>query len=84
MYVNASSSSALTYADSTQARSTDVPTLLNDAKAALQHLAQMPSDPADDLDINPNAIATLAALADQARSELEGKSHTGSCLLRRC
>jgi hypothetical protein len=84
MYGNAWSSSALTNADSTQARSADVPTLLDDAKAALQHLAELPSDPADDLDINPNAIATLAALANQARSELEGKSHTGACLLRRC
>jgi len=57
-----------------QAQSQDVPTLLEDAKCALEHLqAEVPENSlGGNLDINPNLIATLGLLAEEARTELDG------------
>ncbi|OQU93969.1 A repeat-containing protein isoform 3 [Cladophialophora immunda] len=53
-------------------KSADVPGLLEDAKAILEYLAEVPGDQVSgELNVNPNAIATLGILADNARSELE-------------
>lgn len=54
--------------------SKDLPGLLEDAKLALEYLAEAPGDQfSGDLHVNPNTIATLGALAENARSELDGK-----------
>ncbi|ETI26424.1 hypothetical protein G647_03201 [Cladophialophora carrionii CBS 160.54] len=54
------------------AKSADIPSLLEDAKLALEHLSEIRSDQiSEGLDINPNAIATLGTLAETARCELE-------------
>jgi len=46
---------------------------MDDAKRALEHLAESPADPLwGDFDISPNVIATLGLLAENARTELEG------------
>ncbi|KIW92252.1 uncharacterized protein Z519_07236 [Cladophialophora bantiana CBS 173.52] len=53
-------------------KSTDVPGLLEDAKGILEYLAEIPGDQISaELNVNPNAIATLGILAENARSELE-------------
>ncbi|OAL23576.1 hypothetical protein AYO20_10972 [Fonsecaea nubica] len=53
-------------------KSTDVPSLLEDAKAILEYLAEVPGDQVSgELDVNANAITTLSILAANARSELE-------------
>ncbi|KIV95527.1 hypothetical protein, variant 1 [Exophiala mesophila] len=53
-------------------QSKDIPTLLEDAKTALEYLAEVPADTfGGDLDVDPNTIATLGALADSTRTELE-------------
>jgi hypothetical protein len=58
-----------------QAKSADIPSLLEDAKLALEHLSEIPGDLiSEGLDINPNAVATLGTLAENARCELEGES----------
>ncbi|EXJ74405.1 uncharacterized protein A1O5_02701 [Cladophialophora psammophila CBS 110553] len=52
-------------------KSTDVPGLLEDAKGILEYLAEIPGDQISaELNVNPNAIATLGILAENARSEL--------------
>ncbi|KAJ9615367.1 ubiquitin-specific protease ubp2 [Cladophialophora chaetospira] len=54
------------------AKSTDIPSLLEDAKAALEHLSEIPGDQiSESLAVNPNAITTLGILAENARAELE-------------
>ncbi|KIX99111.1 uncharacterized protein Z520_05572 [Fonsecaea multimorphosa CBS 102226] len=53
-------------------KSADIPGLLEDAKLVLEYLAEVPGDQiSGELDISPNAIATLGILAENARSELE-------------
>ncbi|OAP63867.1 hypothetical protein AYL99_03094 [Fonsecaea erecta] len=52
-------------------KSADVPGLLEDAKVILEYLAEVPGDQTSgELHVNPNAIATLGILAENARSEL--------------
>ena len=54
---------------------------MEDAKLALEHLAEAPVDPLwGDFDINPNTIATLGLLAENARTELEGMTLNCNCV----
>jgi hypothetical protein len=60
--------------DTLQAKSADIPSLLEDAKLALEHLSEITGDQiSEGLNISPNAITTLGILAENARTELEGK-----------
>lgn len=64
-----------------QGQSKDIPTLLEDAKIALEYLADVPADTfGGDLDVDPNTIATLGTLADNTRTELEGIPPSFRCL----
>ncbi|EXJ77985.1 hypothetical protein A1O3_09144 [Capronia epimyces CBS 606.96] len=53
-------------------QSKDLPGLLDDAKLVLECLAEIPGDSvSEDLEVNPDTIAMLGLLAEDARSELE-------------
>ena len=58
------------------AKSTDLPSLFEDAKLVLEHLQgaiSLNDDIGDDLDINPEIISTLGLMAEKTRQELDGK-----------
>ncbi|KIX01528.1 uncharacterized protein Z518_09254 [Rhinocladiella mackenziei CBS 650.93] len=58
--------------EETHGQSKDLPGLLDDAKVALEYLAEVPGDSIlGDLNVNPNTIAALGQMAENARSELE-------------
>ncbi|EHY59563.1 ubiquitin thiolesterase [Exophiala dermatitidis NIH/UT8656] len=62
-----------------QGQSKDLPGLLKDAKLTLEYLAELFKDPvSEDVDVNPDTVAKLGILAENARSELEGTSGPAS------
>ena len=57
-------------------QSKDIPTLLDDAKVALEYLAELPSETlGGDLCVKPTTIAKLGTLAETTRAELDGKCY---------
>ncbi|KEF51809.1 uncharacterized protein A1O9_12146 [Exophiala aquamarina CBS 119918] len=53
-------------------QSRDIPTLLEDAKLALEYLAELPGETiGGELDVKSSTIATLGSLAENARVELD-------------